>query len=361
MDNRPQIIRKTVEKHLENILTNPQIPQLGEMKKGKVRNSYRYETSKGNLRIMLASDRVSAFDVILDRAIPFKGVVLNAIAEYSFAQLKPYIEIASLPSPHPRITIQKEVQNIGIECVMRGYLWGSIANEYEQGKREKCGNLLDENMLRYQQLPHPLFTPTTKAEQGHDLDITLKEMATVVQQNLDGNGSDWKEYIEGIQKTCEDIYRHGTHHAQQRGLLLLDTKYEFGIDPHDQDRKIVLIDEVHTPDSSRYVEKTEWETKFPKIQQEMQTGKYQHVTHLLHHHPTLKIKEWSKQVVRDVLLEQGYTETSGTPPSLTDAQVIETAARYIEVYERLTGKEFDFDYFSQPFNEKLIVEYLKSI
>lgn len=361
MENRAQLIRRTVANHLENILIDPPILDLGQVKKGKVRNSYNFETSKGNLRVMIASDRVSAFDVILNRAIPFKGVVLNAIAEYSFAQLREYIELAALPSPHPRVMIQKEVTNIGVECVMRGYMWGSIANEYELGKREKCGHSLPENFLRYQQLPELLFTPTTKAEHGHDQDITLKEMTQVLHDKLNGNGHNWLDYTQRIQKTSGDLYQHGADEAKKKGLLLLDTKYEFGIDMKNQNQKLFLIDEIHTPDSSRYVEQTEWQEKFPQIQAQMQTGKYQNVTHLLQHHPQLKIKEWSKQVVRDVLVEQGYNGTSGKPPSLTDQQVIETAARYIEVYERLTGTEFDFQYFSQPFNEKMIVDYIRSV
>ena len=361
MNNRAQIIRTQVANHLENILTNPQLPKLGNVQEGKVRNSYSIPTSKGNLRIMIASDRVSAFDVILNRAIPFKGVVLNAIANHSFVQLQNYIEIANLHSPHPRITIQQEITNIGVECVMRGYIWGSLANEYEQGKREKCGHMLPNDLLRYQQLAKPLFTPTTKAEHGHDQDITLKEMARVMHDKLNGNGHNWYDYAQSIQNTAQDLYHRGAHNAQKTGLILLDTKYEFGINKNDPDQKIVLIDEVHTPDSSRYVEQREWENKFPQIEAQMQTGKYSNVTALLKDQPQLKIKEWSKQLVRDVLIEQGYDGTSGKPPTLTDQQVIETSARYIEVYERLTGKEFDFEYFSQPFNETEITEYIKKL
>ena len=244
---------------------------------------------------------------------------------------------------------------------MRGYIWGSLANEYEQGKREKCGHMLPNDLLRYQQLAKPLFTPTTKAEHGHDQDITLKEMARVMHDKLNGNGQDWIGYAEGIQNTAQDLYHRGAYNAQKRGLILLDTKYEFGINKNDPDQKIVLIDEVHTPDSSRYVEQTEWDDKFPQIQAQMQTGTYLSVTALLKEQPQLKIKEWSKQLVRDVLIEQGYDGTSGKPPTLTDQQVIETSARYIEVYERLTGKEFDFEYFSQPFNETEITEYIKKL
>ncbi len=361
MEPRAEYIRQEITNHLENALTNLLLPKLGKVKEGKVRNSYSIPTAKGNLRIMIASDRVSAFDVILNRAIPFKGVVLNAIANHSFTQLQDYIEIDALPSPHPRITIQKEVTNIGVECVMRGYIWGSLANEYEQGARQKCGHNLPTNLIRYQQLEAPLFTPTTKAEHGHDQDITLKEMARVMHDKLNENGHNWFDYAQSIQKTSEDLYQRGANNAKEKGLLLLDTKYEFGIHLNDPDRKIVLIDEVHTPDSSRYVEQSEWQTKFPQIQTEMQTRKYATVTDLLKQHPELKIKEWSKQVVRDVLVEQGYNGTSGKPPTLTNQQVIETSARYIEVYERLTGKEFDFKHFSQPFNETEIVKYIQNL
>ncbi len=362
MDNRAQIIRQTVANYLENVLPEPELLGLGTGIRGKVRTSYTINTKKyGEVLAMITSDRVSAFDVILDRAIPFKGVVLNAIAEHSFHQLENIVDTAILFSPHPRIVIQRKLQNVGIECVMRGYLWGSMANEYEAGKREKSGNFLQEELLRYQQLPKPLFTPTTKAEKGHDEDIVFPEMVRILHTRLNLNGNNCLEYAQKIQKICQKLYHSGAEKAKEKGLLLLDTKYEFGIYPNDPDQKLFLIDEVHTPDSSRYVEQTEWQTKFPQIQAEMQIGKYSTVTALLQQRPELKIKEWSKQVVRDVLLEQGYDGRSGNPPSLTDTQIIETAARYIEIYEQLTRKEFDFAYFSQPFNEETIVKYLKNI
>ncbi len=356
---RAEFIRTKVGEYLDCVLPNPEIPGLGEMARGKVRNSYSVQTSLGPVRVMVTSDRVSAFDVVLDRAIPFKGVVLNAIAQHSFDEIKDLVDVAALPSLDMRVMIQREVENIGVECVVRGYMWGSLAKEYEEGRREKCGNRLENGLLRYQRLMGPLFTPTTKAMQGHDEDITLEDMADMLRTKNDHRGSlsFTRSVTNGINDTSIRLYQRGQMRAEERGLFLLDTKYEWGY----INGKMVVIDEVHTPDSSRYVEMREWEEKFPVIMEEMKRGEYATVTELLKVKPELKIKEMSKQVVRDVLLEQGFDGQSCKVPRLTDGQVIETSARYIELYEKLIGREFEFERYAQPFDAGNVREYVMGL
>jgi len=347
--------------HLDNVVVNPTIPQLGISNSGKVRENYRVPTKEyGSIIVMIASDRVSAFDYILNRTIPFKGVVLNAIAEHSFQEVSDLVDIAIVPSPDPHVVIQRSLQNIGVECVIRGYLWGSLAKEYEHGARTKCGLELPNGLLRYQRLDSPLFTPTTKAEQGHDQDLDIKQLPEYFQSHFASKEinfpkDDFSSQVKGL---CSLLYQRGAVISEQKGLFLLDTKYELGVDEHG---KLYLIDEVHTPDSSRYVAKDEWQTKMPQIKEQMQFGKHNTVSELLTLYPDLKMRELSKQVVRDVLLENGFDDKKGIIPSLTDDQIIETSARYIELYEQLLGKDFDFAKFSQPFLEEHILDYVRNL
>ncbi|MBI2661869.1 phosphoribosylaminoimidazolesuccinocarboxamide synthase [Candidatus Woesearchaeota archaeon] len=355
------VIRQKVAAHLDDVVLNPSISSLGISGHGKVREKYLVSTKEyDQIVVMIASDRVSAFDVILDRAIPFKGIVLNAITEHSFQEVSDLVDIALLPSPHPRIVIQRALQNIGIECVMRGYIWGNLAKEYEHGSRVKCGVELPNGLLHYQRLDSPLFTPTTKAEQGHDQDLDIKQLPEYFQSHFASKKINFPEddFSSQVKELCSLLYQRGAVISEQKGLFLLDTKYELGVDQHG---KLYLIDEVHTPDSSRYVAKSEWQTKMPQIEEKIQSGQHNTVSELLNVYPELKMRELSKQVVRDVLLENGYDDKKGIIPSLTDVQIIETSARYIELYEQLLGKDFDFTTFSQPFQEELILDYVKNL
>jgi phosphoribosylaminoimidazole-succinocarboxamide synthase len=345
-----KVIRKKVSQNLDNVLEKIEIPELGKGTEGKVRHTFSTRDSRGErVLVMFTSDRVSAFDVVLDRAIPYKGSVLNAIAKWSFEQTKDIVPNALLSSPSPHIMIQKELTNIGFECIVRGYLWGSLAMDYEMGIREKCGIALEDGLLRYQNLEPPIFTPTTKARQGHDQDVPLGEVAELMQENL----ADQKIAVQGMGLAREvrdisfQLFQRGQELARRAGLFLIDTKYEFGVN---QGGKLYLIDEVHTPDSSRFVESSNWKELWPVIREKMGSGSWANVSDMLQNHPELKVKELSKQVVRDILIERGYDPVSGGRATLRDEDIIETAARYIELYERLTGKEFDFEYyqFSQP-------------
>jgi phosphoribosylaminoimidazole-succinocarboxamide synthase len=340
---RAELIRKTVAKHLDRARMSAELPELQGGTRGKVRHVYRLAGEGGNpLVIISTSDRVSVFDVVQDRAVPYKGAVLNAISRWAFEHTADIVPNALLGSAGPHILIQRELANIGIECVVRGYMWGSLASEYEQGLRTKCGLLLPDGLRRYQKLNAPLFTPTTKADRGHDQDISFEQMASLMEQRLGHIGLhiDGQELARQVRETSLRLYSRGVRLAERAGLILVDTKYEFGLDLK---AKLYVIDEIHTPDSSRYVERAQWERKWAGIQERMSTGRWPDFGRLLQDHPDLKITELSKQLVRDVLLARGYDPQRGTGPSLRDDDIVEMAARYIELYERLTGRQFDFN------------------
>ena len=320
--------KNKIKENLYNTLESGFIPELGNHKSGKVRDIHFTSNKIGKPIIMVASDRVSAFDFILSRRIPFKGKVLNLINEWAFENSKDIIKNASEKSPHPNVIIQKYYKNIMIECVVRGYVWGSLAGEYEDGKREICGIKLDEGLLRYQKLEDPLFTPTTKADE-HDEPMTFDE----VRKKLGDKTAN------KVKEVALKLYKRGAELAAGSGLIFIDTKYEFGLD---DDGELYLIDEANTADSSRYCSIEEYE-KFEKIKKEMEQGSHNNVSDLLKKKPELKIKELSKQFVRDVLTEKGFSYGStGKIPELSDEDVIEVSYRYIRLYETLTGKEFIF-------------------
>ena len=349
MDCKEQGYKQIIRENLKNTLGSGFIPALGEHKKGKVRDIHLPAGLHEDKIIMVASDRVSCFDHVLDRQIPFKGVILNRLNEWAMNTTIDIVSNAMLPSPDPNVIIQKRMGNIGFECVVRGYVWGSLAADYEKGSREKCGISFPEGLLRYQKLNEPLFTPTTKADKGHDEDVSIEQM---------------REKIGDLAQKIKDISIKLFHKAEDmaanKGLLFLDTKYEFGIHVNDMHaRQPHLIDESNTPDSSRYCSKEEYDSKWSKIEGEMKPGKYRNVGELLKARPELKIKEESKQFVRDVLIEGGYVE--GKPlPTLTDEQVIETSWRYINAYERLTGMEFDFAKSELPTKQRILNNLMRA-
>jgi len=345
---RAELIRKTVAKNLDRARMSAEINGLEGGKKGKVRHLYRISGKSGlPLLLISTSDRLSVFDIVQERAIPYKGAVLNAISQWAFEHTADIVSNALLGSAGPHILIQREMANIGIECVIRGYMWGSLATDYEQGLRTKCGLVLPDGLRRYQKLVSPIFTPTTKAARGHDQDISVAEMAGSMERKLACIGLNvaGARLADQVREISFRLYDRGQRLAARAGLILVDTKYEFGLD---LDGKLYVIDEVHTPDSSRYVERSQWEAKYGQIRERMSTGRWPDVGRLLQDHPQLKIPELSKQLVRDILLTRGYDPQTGTGPGLRDEDIIELAARYIELYERLTGRQFDLTMETSP-------------
>lgn len=298
------------------------IPELGKVKKGKVRDIY----FTGDHVLMIATDRVSAFDHVIPNLIPYKGALLNRIAEHNFRATEDIVPNALVASPDPNVVIQRKMKNLMVECIVRGYVWGSMAGAYEKGSRKICGLSLPDSLIRFQKLDTPIFTPTTKAEEGPDENMTFDEVAAKI----------GKPMADKVKEISLKLYARGSELAKQAGLILLDTKYEFGLDDKGD---LHLIDEVNTPDSSRLCKIEEWTTKFPKIEAAMKTGKYKNVTALLEAQKDLKITEYSKQYVRDVLLDQGFKPGKAVP-KLSKDHVKECVKRYIEVAELITGEKF---------------------
>merc|ERR1712066_696050 len=228
------------------------------------------------------------------------------------------------------VVVQKKMKNLNVELIVRGYLWGSMAAAYEKGDRTFCGLSVQNGLNRFQKFETPLFTPTTKAEVGHDENMTMAEVEKFV-------GKDMAQRAKDI---AMKLYQRGSELMRKRGLILIDTKYEFGLD---EAGVLHVIDEVNTPDSSRLCTVEEWESKYPKIAAEMASGKYKNVTEVLKARPELKLKEFSKQYVRDALLEMGFDPVKDkAAPKLSDEQVVECAYRYISIYEQITGNTFQF-------------------
>jgi len=270
--------------------------------RGKVRDVYYF----GDLMAMVATDRISAFDVILPKAIPDKGRVLNQIAAFNLAATKDLVPNWVLATPDPNVTIGFKCETFAVEMVVRGYLAGHAAREYKAGKRTLCGVTLPEGLKENDKLPHPIITPTTKAQVGHDEDISREE---ILRRGI---------VSEADYKVLEDytlrLFKKGTELAAQRGLILVDTKYEFG----KHNGQIYLIDEVHTPDSSRYFYTEGYEER-------QKSGEAQ--------------KQLSKEFVRQWLIENGFQGKDGqTVPEMTDAIVASISARYNELYEKVRGE-----------------------
>jgi len=255
------------------------------------------------------SDRISAFDVILPKAIPFKGQVLNGIASHFLEAVEDIIPTWDLASPHPQVTIGHACEPIRLEMVIRGYLTGHAWRTYKSGKRLLCGVSLPEGMKEHDPFPEPIITPATKAEAGHDEDISKAEILErgIVSPAL---------YAE-LETTTRALFQRGTEMAQKQGLILVDTKYEFGL----RDGKLVLIDEIHTPDSSRYFIEEGYKTR-------QASGENQ--------------KQLSKEFVREWLMANGFMGLEGqSVPDMPEAFVDEISERYIGLYEQVTGKTFD--------------------
>ncbi len=272
---------------------------------GKVRDVY---TIGYDLLVMVASNRISAFDVILPRPIPYKGQVLNQIAKYMLDATRDICPNWLLDTPAPNVSVGKRCEPLKVEMVIRGNLTGHAWRTYKEGKRTLCGVTLPEGLKENDFFPSPIITPSTKAAAGHDEDISKDE---IIAQGL-MTASEWEKVADYTQK----LFARGQELASKQGLILVDTKYEFGI----LDGEVILMDEIHTPDSSRYFYKEGFEER-------QANGEHQ--------------KQLSKEFVREWLIENNFMGKEGqTVPEMTDEKVDSISKRYIELYETVIGEKF---------------------
>ena len=273
---------------------------------GKVRDVY---DINDDVIVMVATDRISALDVILPKGIPFKGQVLNQIAAKFLDATTDICPNWKLATPDPMVTVGLKCEGFRVEMIIRSILTGSAWRAYKEGCRELCGVKLPEGMKENQRFPEPIITPTTKADEGHDLNISKEE---IIAQGIVS-----AEDYAVMEDYTRRIFQRGQEMAAQRGLILVDTKYEFG----KRDGKVYLIDEIHTPDSSRYFYADGYEEKFEK---------------------GLPQKQLSKEFVRQWLIEHDFMNEPGqTMPEITDEYAESVSERYIELYEHITGEKFD--------------------
>ncbi len=273
---------------------------------GKVRDVY---FVKDELLIMVTTDRISAFDVVLPRAIPYKGQVLNQIAAKFLDATEDIVKNWKIATPDPMVTVGRLCEPFKVEMVIRGYLSGHAWREYKAGKRTICGVPMPDGMKENDRFPEPIITPTTKASVGHDEDISREE---ILRQGLVSE----EDYLK-LEDYTRKLFQRGTEMAAKMGLILVDTKYEFGKDGDD----IYLIDEIHTPDSSRYFYLDGYEAR-------QAAGEAQ--------------KQLSKEFVREWLIAGGFQGKEGQQvPEMTDQFVNQVSERYIELYEKITGSEFE--------------------
>jgi phosphoribosylaminoimidazole-succinocarboxamide synthase len=272
--------------------------------KGKVRDVY----TLGSLLVMVASDRISSFDHVLPRPIPYKGQVLNQLAAYFLSATSDIVPNWRIASPDPNVTIGHACEPFRVEMVIRGYLAGHAWRTYKSGLRTLCGVTLPEGMKENDRFPQPIITPATKAEEGHDEDISREDIIR--------RGIVSKADYEQLEQYTYALFQRGTEMAAAQGLILVDTKYEFG----KKDGKIYVIDEIHTPDSSRYF--------YTEGYEERQAA-------------GTKQKQLSKEFVREWLMENGFQGLDGqVMPVMPDDFVLEVSDRYIELYELITGQKF---------------------
>ncbi len=273
---------------------------------GKVRDVY---TVNYDIMVMIATDRISAFDVVLPKGIPYKGQVLNQLAAYFLDSTADIVPNWKLASPDPMVTVGYKADGFKVEMIIRGYLAGSAWRDYQAGCRELCGVKLPEGMRENQKFPEPIITPTTKADEGHDMNISKEE---IIAQGI----VDAADY-EVMERYTRALFERGSRMASEKGLILVDTKYEFG----KRDGKVILIDEIHTPDSSRYYYADGYEQRFEAGQPQRQL---------------------SKEFVRQWLIEHDFMGKAGqNVPEMTDEFCDSVSRRYIELYENITAREFD--------------------
>jgi phosphoribosylaminoimidazole-succinocarboxamide synthase len=272
---------------------------------GKVRDVYNIND---DLMVMVATDRISAFDVVLPKGIPYKGQVLNQIAAKFLDASSSIVPNWKLATPDPMVTVGLKCEGFRVEMIIRGYLTGSAWREYKAGNRTLCGIPLPDGMKENEKFPTPIITPTTKADEGHDENISKEE---IIRQGLVS-----QEDYEQMERYTRALFDLGTQIAAKQGLILVDTKYEFG----KRDGKVYLIDEVHTPDSSRYFYAEGYQTKFEQ---------------------GLPQRQLSKEFVRQWLIDRGFMNQPGqVMPEITDEYAQSVSDRYIELYEHIIGERF---------------------
>ncbi|MBD3615674.1 MAG: phosphoribosylaminoimidazolesuccinocarboxamide synthase [Gracilimonas sp.] len=296
----------SAQEALNNCIISTTVPGLPSPYKGKVRDVYELGDEKLGI---VVTDRISAFDFIMKQAIPFKGQILNQLAAFSFDKVKDIVATHIIDVPHPNVTIAKKCDPISIEVVIRGYLTGHAWRTYKSGDRELCGVKLPDGLKEHDKFPSPILTPATKAAEGHDEDISEKEIISrkIVDPAL------WNE----IKEIAFKLFERGTKIAAEQGLILVDTKYEFGL----FNGELTLIDEVHTTDSSRYF----YMDGYKKRQAE-----------------GLPQKQLSKEFLREWLMKNNFQGLEGqTLPDLPDDFRMEVYHRYAELFEMLTGRSFE--------------------
>ena len=287
------------------VYTDFTFPGQKSVYKGKVRDVYNINDE---YLAMIVSDRISAFDVVLPKGIPYKGQVLNQIAAKFLDATSDIVPNWKIATPDPMVTVGHLCEPFKVEMVIRGYLTGHAWRQYREGKRLLCGVAMPEGMKENQKFPQPIITPTTKASEGHDEDISREE---IINQGVVSE----EDYII-LEKYTHSLFQRGTEMAAEKGLILVDTKYEFG----KKDGKIYLIDEIHTPDSSRYFYAAVYEERLAK-------GENQ--------------KQLSKEFVRQWLIENGFQGKEGqSVPEMSETFVNQVSERYIELFENITGDKF---------------------
>ena len=302
-----------VHDQLSRTLRSTHFVDLGVRYQGKVRDTYQ----KDDQLILVTTDRISAFDHVLRQTIPFKGQILNQLAAYFFDSTQDIVPNMVRSVPDPNVTVALQCVPTQLEFVVRGYLVGHAWRTYRSGARILCGKALPEGLRQNDRLPTPILTPTTKAHEGHDEDISREEAIT--------QGLIEADTFDRLEATALALFQRGTEMAANRGLILVDTKYEFGQTP---DGTYVLIDEVHTPDSSRYFYAEPYEHLLSQCEPQ---------------------KQLSKEFVRKWLMEHGFSGKEGqTLPDIPNAFRAEVAARYIELYETITGMAFEPDTHPDP-------------
>jgi len=308
--------------------TNFNFPKQKSVYKGKVRDVYNID---GKYLVMVASDRISAFDVVLPKGIPYKGQVLNLIASKFLNATKDIVPNWLMGTPHPNVSVGKMCEPFKVEMVIRGYLAGHAARTYNSGKRVLCGVTLPEGLKENDKLPEPIITPTTKASEGHDEDISREE---ILKQGI----VEEKYYVQ-LEKYTRALYQRGQEIANKMGLILVDTKYEFGL----YNGEVTLMDEIHTPDSSRYFYLEGYDDRQKKGEEQ---------------------KQLSKEFVRRWLIENGFQGKDGQKvPEMNEAWVNEISERYIELFEKVTGEKFprhSTDNFTSEI-EKSVSDYLNKL
>jgi phosphoribosylaminoimidazole-succinocarboxamide synthase len=307
--------RDVIASQLDSALYETHLEGFSDRYQGKVRDTYAH----GDRLILVTTDRISAFDHILRQPIPFKGQVLNQLAAYFFEATADLVPNHLISVPDPNVTVAVRCEPVPVEFVVRGYLAGHAWREYKAGRRSLCGIELPENLRQNSRLPEPILTPATKAVEGHDEDIARAEI--VNRGILD------ESTFDRLESMARTLFERGTEMAASRGLILVDTKYEFGRTP---DGEYVVIDEVHTPDSSRYFYAESYDDLLSRDEPQRQL---------------------SKEFLREWLMENGFQGLPGqTMPDLPEALRVEVAARYIELYETVSGRRFIADTRPDPEN-----------